>query len=100
MPNMKDFHAPDGVHWKVEVSSPGASNAMVIFHHPDGRTARRDRYAWYITTGPEARSVTARLSPPAVLESLGERDIARLFRRSMPVHTERPAIELPTSVPE
>ena len=100
MPKMKDFHAPDGVHWRVEIASPGASNAMVLFHHPNGRSARRDRYAWYISTGPEARSVTARLSPAEVLEQLSDADIARLFRRSMPVQTERPAIELPTSAPE
>lgn len=81
----KEFKSPDGITWSVEVTSPGSSNAMVIFHHPDGATSSRNRYAWYITRGPEARSVTSRLSPDAVLKQLGDRDLARLFRRSMKV---------------
>ena len=95
---MKEFRAPDGVVWRVEVAVPGSSNAMVIFHHPNG--SRHDRYAWYITTGPESKSVTARLSEKEVLATLSERDVAGLFRRSMPISSERPRIELPTSVPE
>ena len=82
---MKVYEAPDGTRWGVEVTLPGSSNALVYFHHPDGRTARRDRYAWYIGHGPEARSVTARLSPEKVLAALTDEDIARLFRRSMPI---------------
>jgi hypothetical protein len=97
---MKDFRSPDGLHWKVEVTAPGASNAMVIFHYPDGRSARRDRYAWYITSGPEARSVTARLSPHEVLDALSDRDLSRLFRRSMPISPELPVMVMPTSAPE
>jgi hypothetical protein len=58
---------------------------MVLFHHPDSTTTSLDRYAWYITRGPEARSVTSRLSPKAVEKLLTERDLARLFRRSMGV---------------
>jgi hypothetical protein len=82
---MLDYTAPDGLRWTVEVALPGASNAMVIFRHPAGRTNRRDRYNWYINTGPEARSVTARLSPKKVADSLDQATLARLFRRSMPI---------------
>jgi hypothetical protein len=77
------FESPDGIRWGVEVALPGSSNAMVIFHHPDGRTARKDRYNWYIADTPEARNVTARLRPEAVLDSLTEPQLALLFRRSM-----------------
>ena len=61
----------------------GASNAMVIFHHPDGRTARKNRYAWYVADTPEARSVTARLDAEAVQQAITDEQLARLFRRSM-----------------
>lgn len=88
---MRTYTASDGTVWGVEVSLPGSSNAMVIFRHPDGDTARLNRYNWYISSGPEARSVTSRLSPRKVNEELDDAMIARLFRRSMPV--SRPAIE-------
>ncbi|HVE77467.1 MAG TPA: hypothetical protein VNA89_01325 [Gemmatimonadaceae bacterium] len=93
---MKVYVSPDGTRWGVAVRSPGSSNAMVVFYHPNGQTARLDRYNWYITHGPEARSVTARLSPAKVLDQLDDRQLARLFRRSMPIHTERKApVNLP-----
>jgi hypothetical protein len=79
---MKTFRSADGTTWGVKVQSPGASNAMVVFMHPDGTSSRRDRYAWYLWHGPEARSVTGRLSPKEVLERLTDRDVALLFRRS------------------
>ena len=88
---MRTFTGPDGTPWAVSVQSPGASNAMVLFRHPDGRTGGLDRYAWYINRGPEASDVTARVDPRSVLESLVDRDIHRLFRRSMPVSTGRGA---------
>jgi hypothetical protein len=86
---MRSFTGPDGTNWKVEVQSPGASNAMVVFRHPDGRTSRRDRYAWYTNTGAEAQDVTARLNRRNVLDSLGDADVQRLYRRSMPVSPAR-----------
>lgn len=89
MANIRSFTGPDGTPWKVEITSPGASNAMVLFRHPDGRTARLDRYAWYITSGAEAHDVTARLDRKHVLDSLADGDVSRLFRRSMPVSTDR-----------
>jgi hypothetical protein len=90
---MKSFRSPDGIFWKVDVDLPGSSNAMVIFRHPNGRSARLDRYNWFISHGPEARSVTSRLAPKKVLESLTDLDLARLFRRSMPI--SRPDSLLP-----
>ena len=77
------YSSPDGVLWRVQVQNPGSSNAMVVFRHPDGASSRKDRYNWYISRGPEARSVTSRLSPDRVLESLDESTLAQLFRRSM-----------------
>jgi hypothetical protein len=77
----------------VKVDLPGSSNAMVIFRHPNGQSARLDRYSWFISHGPESRSVTGRLAPDAVLESLSDADVARLFRRSMPI--SRPDSLLP-----
>jgi hypothetical protein len=63
---------------------------MVLFRHPAGRTSRLDRYNWYISNGPEARSVTSHLSKAKVLESLDDDDIATLYRRSMPVSRPDP----------
>jgi len=87
---MKNFRSPDGVLWKVRVDLPGSSNAMVIFRHPDGGTSRKDRYNWYISRGPEARSVTSRLSKEVVLAALDEAALADLFRRSMTVSRQDP----------
>lgn len=84
---MRAFNGPDGTTWGVEVQNPGASNAVVLFRHPDGDTTRLDRYAWYITGGAESQNVTGRLNRRAVLDSLADADIQRLFRRSMPVST-------------
>ena len=77
--------------WGVDAVLPGSSNIMVRFRHPDARTSRRDRYNWYISKGPEARSVTSRLSPERILEELDDSAMEMLFSRSMPV--SRPAIE-------
>ena len=90
---MKNFKSPDGVEWKVETALPGSSNIMVVFRHPDGRSSRLDRYNWFISKGPEARSVTSRLSTEDVLRHLDDTAMAMLFSRSMPV--SRPAPVLP-----
>ncbi|HEU4631600.1 MAG TPA: hypothetical protein VFS08_17730 [Gemmatimonadaceae bacterium] len=92
---MREFKASDGVRWGVEVRLPGASNAMVVFHHPGGRTSRLDRYAWYVWPGTEALDVTARVSPRAILERLTDADLARLFRRSMPIGGNVPSSTAP-----
>jgi hypothetical protein len=88
---MRQFRSPDGTTWNVELALPGSSNVMVIFRHPDGESSRRDRYNWFISTGPEARSVTSRLSPDKLMSQIDDASIQRLFNRSMPV--SRPAIE-------
>lgn len=82
---MRAFTSPDGVHWGVQARAPGASNVMIVFHYPDKVSARRNRYAWLNWEGAEARNVTARLEEKKIIESLDEEDIARLFRRSMPI---------------
>jgi hypothetical protein len=87
---MKSITSPDGTVWTVDVQSPGSSNAMIVFRHPDGRSSRLDRYNWVITNGPESRSVTSRLVPEDVLDSLDDATIARLFARSMSVSRPDP----------
>jgi hypothetical protein len=90
---MKTFTSPDGVLWKVVVQNPGSSNAMVIFRHPDSDSSRKDRYNWYISKGPEARSVTSRLSEKKVLEALDDATLSQLFRRSMRVSRNDPLVQ-------
>ena len=82
---MRAFTAPDGVQWGVEARAPGASNIMIVFHHPDRSTSRRNRYAWVNWQGNEARNVTARLDGKSVLDALSDAELKRLFRRSMPI---------------
>lgn len=95
---MRTFQAPDGIVWGVTVDVPGSSNALVTFRHPAGENARLDRYGWYIGHGPESRSVTSRLSPQKVLESLSDEDLRLLFRRSMPISkTGSPMVNVPLS---
>jgi hypothetical protein len=90
---IKSFRAPDGTNWGYEVQVPGASNAMIVFHHPAGKTARLDRYAWEIWNGPESRSVTSRVSRDKVMQSLTDEKLQLLFRRSMPISNPRPLID-------
>ena len=85
---MKPFRGPDGTNWGVEVQVPGASNAMIVFHHPGGKTARLDRYAWEIWNGPESRSVTSRVSVEKIMQQLTEERMAALFRQSMAISNE------------
>jgi hypothetical protein len=93
---IRPFRGPDNVDWGVEVQVPGASNAMIVFHHPGGKTARLDRYAWDIWTGPESRSVTSRVPPEKVMQSLTDEKLRLLFRRSMPVSNPFPHINRST----
>lgn len=88
---MKSFRSPDGTWWGVRVQSPSHSSALVLFAHPDGSTSKRDRYAWLNATTAEASDPRARLKPAAVLSTLDDGTLAKLFRRSMPVETERPS---------
>ena len=86
------FRGPDGTAWIVEVRSPGASNAMVVFLHPDP-LSRQDRYAWWLTNGPQAHDVTARLVAKTVLDGLDDRTLLRLYRKSMAVDSRVPRFE-------
>ena len=92
---MREYVAPDGGRWDVEVRTPGASNAMVVFHHADDSTSRLNRYAWHEWEGEEARNVRARLDRAQVLKALTDEDLAMLFRRSMPIATEASAVAVP-----
>jgi hypothetical protein len=87
---MRAYKASDGVEWGVDVVLPGSSNAMVLFRDPDGRSSHNDRYNWYISSAPEARSVTSRLAPDKVLREIDDVAMGRLFARSMPV--SKPAV--------
>ena len=89
---MKTFQSPDGVLWRVTVDLPGSTNAMVTFRHPDGASSRKDRYNWYLSNGPEARSVTSRLSKDKVMTGLDAETLAQLFRRSMSVSRPDPLV--------
>jgi hypothetical protein len=86
---MRSFKAPDGTNWGVEVQLPAASNALIVFHHPDGRTSRKDRYAWLDWHGPEATNVTANIAIDKVRSALNDTLIRELFTRSMLIGTSR-----------
>jgi hypothetical protein len=82
--DMIGFQTPDGTLWGVEVSKmSGPSNALIIFHHPDGRTSRKDRYAWLNWHGPQASDVTVSLTPAIVKPTLTQAVLRGLFTRSM-----------------
>lgn len=87
---MKTYHSPDGITWTIDLESPSHSSAIVVFVHP-APTGRLNRYAWVNAKGAQVNDPRARLDPKAVLESLTDRDLARLYRRSMSVHVDRPA---------
>src|SRR5690606_3412424 len=84
-----EYRSPDGTRWTLEVRTPGASNAVIVFRHPNGSTSRLDRYAWYVHEGAEARDVSARLTTQQVLDALTPEEVAHLFRTSMPITTHR-----------
>jgi hypothetical protein len=81
----RSYTSPDGTDWAVQVMLPGATNAMIVFEHPDGGSSRLDRYNWVNIAGPGARNVTSRADAAAVLRELTDAQIALLFRRSMPI---------------
>jgi hypothetical protein len=87
---MTPYRASDGTMWGAEVRMPTHSGAMVIFHHPTGETARLNRYAWINAPAVTAHDPRTSLGAKGLTESLSERELARLFRRSMPIQTSRP----------
>ncbi len=56
-----------------------------------------DRYNWFISNGPEARSVTSRLQKSKVLEALSDDELARLYRRSMRISRPDPLLPFAAS---
>ncbi len=82
---MRLFRASDQTEWGIQVELTGASNALIVFHHPDGRTSRKDRYAWINWRGAEASDVRGTVDPIAVQAMLTDQFVASLFRRSMPI---------------
>ena len=89
----RPFRAPDGAVWTAEVRAPGASQAMVVFLHPDRTRTALDRYAYWAYAGPEAEDVTARLTPARVLDALDDAALAELFRRAIPIAAQTPRFE-------
>jgi hypothetical protein len=87
---MKPYRAPDGTWWGVEVRMPTHSSALLIFHHPTGDTARLNRYAWVNASSGVAQDPRGCLTPATVVAALDDRSMTRLFRRSMPISTDRP----------
>lgn len=87
---MTPFRAPDGTLWGAEVRLPSHSGAFVIFHHPAPDMARLNRYAWLNARTDETRDPGSRLDPGELSKLLDDRALARLFRRSMPVNSDRP----------
>jgi hypothetical protein len=63
--------------------NPGASNAQVVFLHPDPTRTREHRYAHFIARGPESQNVTGRVDVDAALAELDDAALGGLFRRSM-----------------
>ncbi len=89
---MRVWQSHEGINWVVDVDLPGSSNAMVIFRHPGEKNGRLDKYNWFISNGPEARSVTSRLTKQKVLESLSDDDLAKLYRRAMNISRPDPML--------
>jgi hypothetical protein len=89
---MREFRSSDGTRWRVDVRGLGASNAMVVFHHPDPGSSGLNRYNWYLAPHGQARDVTARLTPKGVLASLTDDELALLFRRSMAISSRVPRL--------
>ena len=85
------YRSPDDTLWGVEVVLPSHSGAMVIFHHPTGETARLNRYAWVNVRAAQAQDPREHLDQAAISASLGEREVARIFRRSSPISSDRPS---------
>lgn len=79
----RTFTDIDGKTWQVQVQLAGSSNAMVVFRLAGAPDSRQDRYAWFNSDSPEARSVTSHLNPSDILHALTDSALALLFRKSM-----------------
>lgn len=86
---MKRYRSNDGTGWSASVQLPSHSSAIVLFGHPTGNS-RFDRYAIHNAHGTQVNDPRARLDGDAVLAGLNDRELARLFRRSIAVQADRP----------
>lgn len=93
------YRSPDGVEWTLEVELPGTTSALVLFRHPDGRSARQDRYNWYQAQPDQIPGGGHRVRPADVLASLTDAQIAMLYRRSMRVSSADDPRGIPVSAP-
>lgn len=82
---MRSFHAADGSTWHVDVKLPSHSSALMTFQHAQGQAAAGDRYAWINAPAAVTSDPRARLDARTLLESISDGELARLYRRSMPV---------------
>lgn len=84
---MTTFRSPDGSSWDVALSHPSHSSAIVTFRSPGG--ARFDRYA--VLNVRAAKDPREQLDEASLARGLDDRELSRLFRRSVPVSSDRPA---------
>jgi hypothetical protein len=89
---MREYQSSDGLTWKVDVRLPSHSSAMLAFQHPDGRSSALDRYAWINAPLATTKDPRDRISAKTFMDSLSDAEIARLFRRSMPVSANRDSV--------
>ena len=78
---VRAWTAPDGTSFRVEVTLPGTSSALIIYHSAD---THRDRYATWQAGEASARSVTARLDATSILPLLTDEVLRALWLRSAP----------------
>lgn len=78
---VRDWTAPDGTTYRVEVTLPGTSSALILFHRSN---AHEDRYATWQAGEASARSVTARLDAKSILPLLTDLVLRELYIRSAP----------------
>jgi hypothetical protein len=88
----RDFRAPDGSSWSVEIRTPGTSTALIVFRPVSGVDGS-DRYTNYIAPDGERSGVMGRLDAAVVLDAIDERAIAKAFRVSVPVNARRSPLD-------
>lgn len=81
----RTYQSPDGATWTVDVKLPSHSSALLTFQHAGGQSVAPDRYAWINAAQATVSDPRERLSAAAILDSLGDHDLERLFARSMAV---------------